>query len=238
MKVKILKVHNINIKFKKSLKAKNISISIKPFTGVEVIVPLFLTYSLAEDFVFKKIKWIKKNHLKMVNKEKFHTIFDFSTKYDTRHHQIFLEPSNSSDFHIENIENKIVIKVPQLVNVLSSECQIYIREIVIQTWRKEALQVLPIRINQLSNEFNLKFNKISIRNTKSRWGSCSFDNNISLSLQLMRLPDRLIDYVILHELTHTVVKNHSKVFWESLEKICENSKSLDKELKNYHLSIF
>ena len=54
----------------------------------------------------------------------------------------------------------------------------------------------------------------------------------------MRIPDKLIDYVILHELTHTIVKNHSNVFWENLEKVCENSKQLDKELKNYNLSIF
>ena len=54
----------------------------------------------------------------------------------------------------------------------------------------------------------------------------------------MRIPDKLIDYVILHELTHTIVKNHSNVFWETLEKVCENSKQLDRELKNYNLSIF
>ena len=70
MKVKVLKFQNIEIKFKKSLKAKNLSISIKPFIGVVVTVPIFLSYRTAEDFVLKKIDWIKKNHLKMVQKEK------------------------------------------------------------------------------------------------------------------------------------------------------------------------
>ena len=238
MKVKILKFQNTEIKFKKSLKAKNLSISIKPFIGVVVTVPIFLSYGKAEDFVLKKIDWIKKNHLKMVQKEKSRTIFDFSTKFNTRNHIILIKPTINDDFSIQNIKDKIIISIPETKNILSSASQTYIRNIIVNTWKKEAQQFLPLRINELANQFNLKFHKISVRNTKSRWGSCSYNNNISLSLHLMRIPDKLIDYVILHELTHTIVKNHSSVFWETLEKVCENSKQLDRELKNYNLSIF
>ena len=238
MKVKVLKFQNTEIKFKKSLKAKNLSISIKPFIGVVVTVPIFLSYGKAEDFVLKKIDWIKKNHLKMVQKEKSRTIFDFSTKFNTRNHIILIKPTINDDFSIQNIKDKIIISIPETKNILSSASQTYIRNIIVNTWRKEAQQFLPLRINELANQFNLKFHKISVRNTKSRWGSCSYNNNISLSLHLMRIPDKLIDYVILHELTHTIVKNHSNVFWETLEKVCENSKQLDRELKNYNLSIF
>ena len=238
MKVKVLKFQNTEIKFKKSLKAKNLSISIKPFIGVVVTVPIFLSYGKAEDFVLKKIDWIKKNHLKMVQKEKSRTIFDFSTKFNTRNHIILIKPTINDDFSIQNIKDKIIISIPETKNILSSASQTYIRNIIVNTWKKEAQQFLPLRINELANQFNLKFHKISVRNTKSRWGSCSYNNNISLSLHLMRIPDKLIDYVILHELTHTIVKNHSSVFWETLEKVCENSKQLDRELKNYNLSIF
>ena len=179
-----------------------------------------------------------KNHLKMVQKEKSRTIFDFSTKFNTRNHIILIKPTINDDLSIQNIKDKIIISIPETKNILSSASQTYIRNIIVNTWRKEAQQFLPLRINELANQFNLKFHKISVRNTKSRWGSCSYNNNISLSLHLMRIPDKLIDYVILHELTHTIVKNHSNVFWETLEKVCENSKQLDRELKNYNLSIF
>ena len=238
MKVKVLKFQNTEIKFKKSLKAKNLSISIKPFIGVVVTVPIFLSYGTAQDFVLKKIDWIKKNHLKMVQEEKSHTIFDFSTKFNTRNHIVLIKPTINDDFSIQNIQNKIIISIPETKNILSSASQTYIRNIIINTWKKEAQQFLPLRVNELANQFNLKFQKISVRNTKSRWGSCSYNNNISLSLHLMRIPDKLIDYVVLHELTHTIIKNHSNVFWETLEKVCENSKQLDRELKNYNLSIF
>lgn len=238
MKVKVLNIENTEIKFKKSLKAKNISISIKPFIGVVVIVPAYLSYSLAEDFVLKKINWIKKNHLRMVNKERSHTIFNFSTNFNTKNHQIKIQPSKELVFNTKSIKDEIFINVPKSVNILSPESQMQIRKIVIETWRDEALNFLPKRSSELAKKFNLKFRKVSIKNTKSRWGSCSYNNNISLSLHLMRIPYDLIDYVILHELAHTIVKNHSNVFWDTLENICENSKKLDKELKNYSLIIF
>ena len=82
-------------------------------------------------------------------------------------------------------------------------------------------------------------NKVKINNAKTRWGSCSIENNITLSLQLMRLPDYLIDYVILHELAHTKVKNHSIHFWDFLDSITDSkAKNLDKELKSFYLQVF
>ena len=77
-------------------------------------------------------------------------------------------------------------------------------------------QFLINRINELADKYGFIFNKVSIRNQKTRWGSCSKNNNISLNIQLMRLSNSLIDYVILHELVHTIVKNHSILFWNTL----------------------
>ena len=77
-----------------------------------------------------------------------------------------------------------------------------------------------------------------MRNSKTRWGSCSYENNINLNLHLMRLPNHLIDYVILHELVHTKIKNHSKDFWNLLDVVTGNAKNLDRELKNHHTKIY
>ena len=105
-------------------------------------------------------------------------------------------------------------------------------------WRKEAKKRLPVRLRELSVKFDLPYNKVIIKNNRSRWGSCSDRNNINLSLYLMRLPDQLIDYVLLHELVHTVHKNHSKKFWRHLEKLQPDAKSLDRELKGYRIEIY
>ena len=96
-------------------------------------------------------------------------------------------------------------------------------------------QFLINRINELADKYGFIFNKVSIRNQKTRWGSCSIKNNISLNIQLMRLSKSLIDYVILHELVHTQIKNHSSVFWDMLNKYVGNPKLKNKLLKKFVL---
>ena len=97
-------------------------------------------------------------------------------------------------------------------------------------------QFLIFRINELADKYGFLFNKVSIRNQKTRWGSCSIKNNISLNIQLMRLSNSLIDYVILHELVHTVVKNHSILFWNTLDIYVNDAKKIDNRLKQYHIA--
>ena len=102
--------------------------------------------------------------------------------------------------------------------------------------KQVAKEFLEGRIKELADNFGFVYNKVTIRNQKTRWGSCSGKNNINLNMQLMNLPNHLIDYVILHELVHTKVKNHSPLFWGSLDIYVGNAKAIDKELKKYSLS--
>ena len=236
--MKVLKIHYLEIKLKKSFKAKNISIKIKPFEGVLVTVPMLVSFKLAEDFVKTKIKWINKNLNKVQKQEQSYTFFSANNSFKTRSHLINITSTELSKntVHIENTNVKVLIS--KKLSVSSEENQLYIRNIILEIWRKEAKEYLPRRVKALAIDHNFNYQKLTIKNTKSRWGSCSFDNNINLSLHLMRISNELIDYVILHELVHTKVKNHSSKFWQTLEKHCPNSKILDKELKKYSLRIF
>ena len=236
--MKVLKIHDLEIKLKKSFKAKNISIKIKPFEGVLVTVPMLVSFKLAEDFVKTKIKWINKNLNKVQKQEQSYTFFSANNSFKTRSHLINITSTELSKntVHIENTNVKVLIS--KKLSISSEENQLYIRNIILEIWRKEAKEYLPRRVKALAIDHNFNYQKLTIKNTKSRWGSCSFDNNINLSLHLMRISNELIDYVILHELVHTKVKNHSSKFWQTLEKHCPNSKILDKELKKYSLRIF
>ena len=102
--------------------------------------------------------------------------------------------------------------------------------------KQAAKEFLEGRIKELADKFGFVYNKITIRNQKTRWGSCSGKNNINLNMQLMNIPNHLIDYVLLHELVHTIVKNHSPLFWTTLDRYVGNAKAIDKELKKYSLS--
>ncbi|MFI4911763.1 MAG: M48 family metallopeptidase [Sedimentisphaeraceae bacterium JB056] len=90
------------------------------------------------------------------------------------------------------------------------------------------------RLQQLASAFGYCFGRVSFRNQKTRWGSCSSQNNISLNINLAHLPRHLCDYVLLHELAHTRVKNHGKDFWKELDRTTFNkARQLDKELNQY-----
>ena len=93
---------------------------------------------------------------------------------------------------------------------------------------------MPERLEKLATQAGLTYSGLSIKNMKSQWGSCSYVNNINLSLHLMKLNDDLIDYVIMHELCHTVEKNHGKGFWNLLESLMPGANELDRSLKKYH----
>ena len=99
--------------------------------------------------------------------------------------------------------------------------------------RKSARAALLKKTQALSEQYSLPFNRLFVRNQRPRWGSCSARNNISLNVNLVRLPDELIDYTILHELVHTRVKNHGKWFWKELENLAGDAKGLDKRLNAY-----
>lgn len=109
---------------------------------------------------------------------------------------------------------------------------------VFQTIDKvEARKKITTRLAELAKQHDFTYKKVSIRNQRTRWGSCSAKGNISLNIKLVVLPPELFDYVILHELVHTHVPNHSRKFWQELDKYVENGKAKAKILIEYGLGI-
>jgi predicted metal-dependent hydrolase len=101
--------------------------------------------------------------------------------------------------------------------------------------RNQAKTVLPELLKQLAERHGFTYKTVKIRKSKTRWGSCSSKGTISLSFYLMLLPLHLKEYVLLHELCHTIHMNHGPAFWTLLDVYTNGkSKELKKELKNYH----
>lgn len=96
-----------------------------------------------------------------------------------------------------------------------------------------ARRLLKAKIDYWSKVGSFRYSRLSIRRQRTRWGSCTAANQINLNLQLLRLPDDLIDYVVLHELVHTKMKNHRKGFWLELQKWMPDARPRDRRLKMY-----
>jgi predicted metal-dependent hydrolase len=103
--------------------------------------------------------------------------------------------------------------------------------------RRRAGIILVARIEQLARQHGFRYNRLFIKNQRTLWGSCSTMNNINLNANLIRLPQELQDYVIVHELVHTRVKNHGAEFWQQLDRIVPKAKTLRRRLRQYKLGL-
>jgi predicted metal-dependent hydrolase len=99
--------------------------------------------------------------------------------------------------------------------------------------RAVARIIIVERLEELARRHGFTYNKVFVRNQKTRWGSCSARNNINLNVNLIRLPAELMDYTILHELVHTRIKDHSPRFWQELAKYIDDPRQVDQQLDRY-----
>lgn len=129
-------------------------------------------------------------------------------------------------------DNKIIVTIPT-GQENSAESGRVIREAVAKALKLEAKSYLPHRLRYFALKYNYSYDRIRLTYAKSRWGSCSASGTISLNIALMNLPEDLIDYVLLHELTHTHHMNHGTDFWRELESICPNAKTRRDRMRDY-----
>jgi predicted metal-dependent hydrolase len=96
-----------------------------------------------------------------------------------------------------------------------------------------AKEIITDRVEIYAEQMGLRFKAIRISSAKTRWGSCSGVNSLSFTWRLMRTPLEVIDYVVIHELAHIKIKNHSKYFWSYVKQILPNYQDYKKQLKAY-----
>lgn len=95
-----------------------------------------------------------------------------------------------------------------------------LRDVLVEVLREEAKILLPQKLSYFSDQYGFHFHKVTIKHNSSNWGSCSRAGNINLNLNLIRLPEPLCDYVLLHELCHLKEPNHGPRFHALLERLC------------------
>jgi len=105
----------------------------------------------------------------------------------------------------------------------------------VERLRIQAKAALPPRLAELAALHGFTYNNVRIKHNVSNWGSCSELGNINLNLNLMRVPEHLRDYVMLHELCHLRYMNHGPEFHALLEEVCPDHRALARELKGYKL---
>ncbi|HSX32826.1 MAG TPA: SprT family zinc-dependent metalloprotease [Candidatus Saccharimonadales bacterium] len=207
---------------------RSLRLSIGPNGEVRVSQPYWLPYTAGAQFAKTRSDWIEQHrgaqtagltHDQLIGKAhrmRFVSSLDVS-KVTSRLHANFVE-----------------IKYPSQLDEAHADVQKAARSAATRALRLQAEKLLPQRLQQLAEQAGYSYRSVEIRHLKSRWGSCSSQQEITLNLFLMQLPWHLIDYVLLHELAHTRVMRHGPPFWQELEQHAANARQLRKEIGQYH----
>lgn len=201
-------------------RSRRLKLRVRSDRKTVVTFPLYVSYREAARFAGEHIDWIIKQQQKL---ETSLPKYSEDIGLKTRFHKISFCRSGDKLVARKN-EGEVVISVPACCSFSDHDTQLFITGVVTAIYRLEAKSFLPARLAALAAQRGFRYGKVTIRNNKTNWGSCSGRNNISLNLHLMKLPDHLIDYVLLHELVHTKIKNHGPGFWELLN-VCTEGKA-------------
>ncbi|OWY21508.1 M48 family peptidase [Sphingobacteriales bacterium UPWRP_1] len=224
----------------RSKNARYMRISINAAAEVKVTIPWHTPAEYVYDMLHTKKEWILQTLSKIAQNPgaaALPQLFTEQTEFNTRFHrlQIIAHPTPQATIKIGN--GLILVKYPHTLPISNPKLQDFIKKGITEALRMEAKLYLPQRLNELAILHRFVYNGVFIKNLKSKWGSCSHQNNINLNLHLMRLPEKLIDYVLVHELVHTVVKNHSADFWNLLQAKMPDAKARHLEMKKYNTNL-
>lgn len=209
--------------------SKRISMRVKPDGSVSVNHPWYASAKEVMAFIEANTEWIKQQQKKITAKKPLYTIGQI---IELKQFEIQIKQIEQGSLRAVRRQTLLVITVPQTEPVESEKVQHFIFRVITEACRIEAKIFLPQRVRQLADQHGFSYDKVFVKNLKSKWGSCSSQGNINLNLHLMRLPDELIDYIILHELCHTVEMNHGPQFWQLMNKVCKGkAKQLNRAMK-------
>lgn len=206
---------------------RSLRLSIGAAGEVRVSLPYWLPYKAGEQFALSKMPWI------LANRTSTKTTLSHGHAIGKAHRLSFEPASFVSKIQTRVIENQIKVSFPHSYEAHDAAVQQAAHKASIRALRKEAETLLPQRLRALSAQTGLDFATVDVKQLKSRWGSCSSDKEIVLNLFLMQLPWHLIDYVLVHELSHTKVMRHGAPFWREMERHLPNARSLRKQIGTY-----
>lgn len=221
------------IKVRRSVNIKYLRLRMAPGRGVWVNVPYGVNRKQTEKFILENREWILNTQKSMkVYEEDTGVGLKIGAEIKTKLHVLEIIETKDLKPAYTIHQNKITLAIPEKVNF--NRIEKIVQQFLLEIYTLEARQYLPERVKLLAEKSGFKYGRLSFRNNISNWGSCSFENNISLNVKLMKLPDEIIDYVILHELCHTVEKNHSASFWKLVGKVCPDYIQLRARLRKYN----
>jgi predicted metal-dependent hydrolase len=205
--------------------SRSLRLSLTATGKVRVTMPPWVPYRAGLEFARSRQAWITAHQQPTV-------LLRSGQAVGKAHHLRFI-PEDIAKPTSRVTSSEIIIRYPSSLSEGHQSVQKAAATAGTRALRAQADQLLPQRLQSLALQHNLRYKSVSVRHLKSRWGSCDQTGHIVLNIFLMQLPWELIDYVLLHELTHTQIMRHGPDFWRTMERFLPSAKAYRKQIKHY-----
>lgn len=192
---------------------------------VQLFVPMAFTDEDVERLLEKKSQWI-------ATKRQF---FEQKSKIQLRRNELLLFGNRYAYFYSSKYQNKIIVNhESRTIQAKRNLLDIAVQE---KWFKSVARKYISSRAETLSEALLLPYNKLYIRSQKRKWGNCSKEKNISINWRVIKAPEFVIDYIIIHELCHTVIMKHTIRFQTLLRSHCPDCEQAQAWLDKYGNSL-
>lgn len=216
---------------------KTIGISVSQSQGVKITAPRFVSDKQIAEVVRSKSNWIieKLSHFEVMKSEMPQRKFTDGEIFFVlgKEYPLKIVTSLETTSSVDISDNNLVVSLPKNFYDNASETRAQlIRNLLINWYKKFTLEVVTQRINFFSEKLQVTPLKVIIKDLKTIWGSCTGKNVININWKIIMAPMNIVDYLVVHELSHIKIKNHSKQFWNLAQSILPNYKECSKWLKD------
>jgi predicted metal-dependent hydrolase len=220
---------SIKYNLKKSLRARHMRLEIHLASGLSVIVPRRYDLRSIEHFLQKKRKWI-------LNKLEEYRLFQ--SKLTTRpHNNVTYLGRTLKLIELRGSQECAQVGLDPDKIIVSASTKEGINQVLKAWYFQEARELITHKVAVFSDLIGVKYNKLTVKSVRTRWGSCSRLGNLNFSWKLIMFPEMVIDYVIVHELCHLKRMDHSPTFWKLVQKYCPDCFQHRKWLKDNELKV-
>jgi hypothetical protein len=208
---------------------RSLSIRIRSRTSFSVSAPHLTPAFYIERFINEHAAWIVKNSQKIAKKKALKSLK--TLKIVDKDYKIHITKSK--------MDSVVIFKEEQNIYANSTSLSTFhLKKLFDTKFRPFALSIISEELKKLALEFSFNYNHVSVKNTTSRFGSCSSRNNLNFNWQIIFLPYSVFRHILLHELSHTVHHNHSSKFWQHLASCDPSWREHRRYLKTHASSHF
>lgn len=202
-------------------RARRYLLRLRPDGTVRVTIPRRGTIAAAHDFATRNLGWLEQQFQQLATRPKTPVAWHPGMEILFRGEPVRLEWAADDSIRFGTEQVKV------------SDVAADLRPAIQKHLRRMASHELPARVRELAALHGISVTRVTVRNQRSRWGSCSRRGTISLNWRLIQSPGFVRDYIILHELAHRRQMNHSEKFWQEVERLCPDYREAERWLKEH-----